>query len=172
MRILACLPLCVLVLTGCASRGFQPLYNGKNLSGWYAKDATVMLWKANGEIPGCGKGGKGTGGWLTTDPEYGDFVLRLEGRIPQNGNSGVGLYYPAVGGPAHEGMEIQILDDASPVNATRPPEERTGSLYLEVAPSRKADQPVGGMEPHGNHLPRFTPGRRDQRHRDPANQSG
>lgn len=142
-RILALLPWSLLVITGCASRGFKPLYNGKDLDGWHAKDATVMLWKAHGEILLCEKGEQGTGGWLTSDQEYGDFVLRLEWRIPPNGNSGVGLRYPAVGGPAHEGMEIQILDDASPVNATRPPEELTGSLYLEVAPSRKADEPVG-----------------------------
>ena len=144
MRYLSCvLYASLLVLTGCASRGFKPLYNGKDLSGWHAKDATVMLWKADGEILRCEKGEKGTGGWLTTDQEYQNFVLRLEWRIPKNGNSGVGLRYPAVGGPAHEGMEIQILDDASPVNATRPPEELNGSLYLEVAPSRKADRPVG-----------------------------
>jgi hypothetical protein len=133
----------MLVLTGCASAGFKPLYNGKDLSGWHIKDSTATLWKANGEILLCEKGEKGAGGWLTTDREYGDFILRLEWKIPRNGNSGVGLRYPALGEPAHEGMEIQLLDDASPVNAQRPPEELSGSLYVEVAPSRKADKPVG-----------------------------
>jgi hypothetical protein len=40
-------------------------------------------------------------------------------------------------------MEIQILDDASPDNAQRPPEELTGSLYAEEPPVRKGDKPVG-----------------------------
>jgi hypothetical protein len=40
-------------------------------------------------------------------------------------------------------MEIQILDDASPDNAKRPPEELSGSLFVEEAPLHKADRPVG-----------------------------
>ena len=40
-------------------------------------------------------------------------------------------------------LKIQILDDASPDNAQRPPEELTGSLYVEEVPLHKADKPVG-----------------------------
>src|SRR5262245_6389343 len=132
-------------LAAVAADDFKPLYNGRDLAGWHVKDAVdgVMVWKAAGEILRCEKGPKEKGGWLTTDREYGDFVLRLEWRIPKNGNSGVGLRYPKDGEPAHEGMEIQILDDASPANALRPPEELTGSLYVEQAPLRKADKPAG-----------------------------
>ena len=36
-----------------------------------------------------------------------------------------------------------MLDDKSPENAKRPPEELSGSLYAEVAPLRKPDKPVG-----------------------------
>jgi hypothetical protein len=132
-------------LTAMAADDFKPLYNGKDLTGWHVKDAVggAKVWKASGEILLCEKGEKGAGGWLTSDREYGDFVLRLEWKIPKNGNSGVGLRYPKDGEPAHEGMEIQILDDASPDNAQRPPEELTGSLYVEQAPLHKADKPVG-----------------------------
>jgi len=128
-----------------AGDDFKPLYNGKDLAGWHVKDALhgADVWRANGNVLKVVKGEKGDGGWLTTDKEYGDFVLRLEWKIPKNGNSGVGIHYPKDGEPAHEGMEIQLLDDASPDNAQRPPEELTGSLYVEEAPLRKADKPVG-----------------------------
>lgn len=132
-------------LCAAAADDFKPLYNGKDLAGWHVKDAQpgVNVWQANGEILLCRKAATGAGGWLTSDREYGDFVLKLEWKIPHGGNSGVGLRYPRDGEPAHEGMEIQILDDTDPVSAKRPPEERTGSLYVEVAPLRKADRPVG-----------------------------
>jgi Domain of Unknown Function (DUF1080) len=145
MRFLVCLLPVLLTLTVRADDGFTPLYNGKDLGGWHVKDGRNGLWKANGEILFCEKGelGANGGGWLTTDREYGDFVLRLEWRIPPGGNSGVGLRYPKDGEPAHEGMEIQILDDASPENARCPPEELSGSLFVEKAPIVKADKPVG-----------------------------
>ena len=143
MKLPSCLLFGFLVLTARAGEDFKPLYNGRDLTGWHIKDSTVVLWRANGNILLSEKGPTGAGGWLTTDKEYGDFVLRLEWKIPKNGNSGVGFRYPRDGEPAHEGMEIQILDDASPVNAKRPPEQLTGSLYVEVAPLRKADKPVG-----------------------------
>ncbi len=134
-----------LLTASAVAADFKPLYNGKDLSGWHVKDELnhANVWQADGAILRVKKGKKGDGGWLTTDQQYGDFVLRLEWKIPQNGNSGVGLRYPADGEPAHEGMEIQILDDASPDNAKRPPEELTGSLYVEEAPLHKADKPVG-----------------------------
>ncbi len=145
MRLLAPVVVGFCALTAIAADDFKPLYNGTDLAGWHVKDAVdgVMVWKANGGTLLCEKGPKEKGGWLTTDKEYGDFVLRLEWRIPKNGNSGVGLRYPKDGEPAHEGMEIQILDDASPDNAQRPPEELSGSLYVEQAPLHKADRPVG-----------------------------
>ncbi len=135
--------LSLLTFTAHAGDAFTPLYNGKDLTGWYVKDSKVNQWKANGEILLSEKGEIGAGGWLTTEKEYGDFVLKLEWKIPTHGNTGVGFRFPSEGEPAHEGMEIQILDDASPENAKRPPEERSGSLYVEEAPLRKADKPVG-----------------------------
>ncbi|HEY5078617.1 MAG TPA: DUF1080 domain-containing protein, partial [Opitutaceae bacterium] len=143
MRIPASLLLAVLPLSVHAGDGFTALHDGRDLAGWHAKDGRIDLWRPEGEILACEKGEKGAngGGWLTTDREYGDFVLRLEWKITANGNSGVGLRYPANGEPAHEGMEIQILDDASPENSQRPPEELSGGIYAEKAPLRNADRP-------------------------------
>ena len=145
MRFLLLLVLASLTPAAHADPGFRPLYNGTDLAGWHAKDGKIQLWHANGDILLCEKGeiGEKGGGWLTTDREYSDFVLRLEWKIPPDGNSGVGLRYPRDGEPAHEGMEIQILDDASPANASRPSGELSGSLFIEQAPATKADKPVG-----------------------------
>ena len=145
MRVPASLLLALVPLSLRAGDGFTPLYDGRDLAGWHAKDGRIDLWKAKGDLLVCEKGEKGAngGGWLTTDRQFGDFVLRLEWKITANGNSGVGLRYPAEGEPAHEGMEIQILDDAGPENANRPPEERSGGIFAEKAPLRNADRPVG-----------------------------
>jgi hypothetical protein len=145
MRFHHYLLLSLLAFSARAADDFHALYNGKDLTGWHVKDARagVNVWRADGKVLMALKGEQGSGGWLTTDKDYGDFVLRLEWKIPRNGNTGVGIRYPKDGEPAHEGMEIQILDDASPDNAKRPPEELSGSLFVEEAPLHKADRPVG-----------------------------
>ena len=91
MRFPTFLILSLLTLTAHAADGFKPLYNGKDLSGWHVKDSKFQNWMANGEILLCKKGEIGItngNGWLTTDKEYGDFVLQLEWKIPANGNTG------------------------------------------------------------------------------------
>jgi hypothetical protein len=114
--------------------GFVPLYNGKDLSGWHAKGGKVESWKADGELLACIAAG---GGWLTTDKEYADFILKLDWRIPAGGNSGVGIRYPEKGDPAHEGMEIQILDDDAPQYKNLVPAQYTGGIYYQVAPNKE-----------------------------------
>lgn len=112
---------------------FTDLYNGKDLSGWHAKDGSINAWKANGEMISCVAEG---GGWLTSDKEYGDFVLRLEYKIPTGGNSGVGIRYPKEGDPAHVGMEIQILDDDSPEYKGKLVDAQfNGGIYYQAAPT-------------------------------------
>lgn len=137
--------LSVLWLSARGEDDFHALYNGRDLSGWHVKDGRPGQWTAAGEILRCAAGpvGEKGGGWLTSDREYGDFVLRVEWKVTAGGNSGIGLRYPAQGEPAHEGMEIQLLDDASPDNAKRPPVERSGSIFAELAPARNADHPPG-----------------------------
>jgi hypothetical protein len=131
-----------LVLAPLAARaetGFRPLYNGRNLDGWRVKDGKLEAWKADGPLLSCVQDG---GGWLTTDRPYGDFELRLEYRIPRGGNSGVGIRYPLQGDPAHEGMEIQILDDNAPQYANLAPAQYNGGIYFQAAPlARPANEP-------------------------------
>lgn len=119
---------------------FEPLYNGKDLSGWVAKDGKIESWKAEGDILSCVTGG---GGWLRTEKMYSDYVLKLEFKIPKGGNSGVGLRFPAEGNPAHIGMEVQILDDDDEEYKGLKEAQYTGGVYYQAAAKRGHLKPVG-----------------------------
>ncbi|MDB5308301.1 MAG: hypothetical protein JWO38_2503 [Gemmataceae bacterium] len=83
--------------------GFTPLFNGKDLAGWKAfgratKDGPTtpiepgQSWTVADGVLRCT--GKPTG-YLVTDKEYGDYVLKLKWRYPKDlkaGNSGVLLH--------------------------------------------------------------------------------
>ena len=81
--------------------GFTPLFDGKSLDGWTkylrpAKGQPAPDWKqtwsvADGTIRCIGK----PNGYIATEKEYGDYVLRLKWRFPadsKGGNSGVLLH--------------------------------------------------------------------------------
>jgi Domain of Unknown Function (DUF1080)/FKBP-type peptidyl-prolyl cis-trans isomerase len=121
--------------------GFVRLYNGRDLDGWTTTPGGKMsAWKADGDLLSCvGPGG----GWLHTSKMYSDFILRVEYRIPRGGNSGVGLRFPPTGDPAHQGMEIQILDDSAPEYADIKPAQHTGSVYYQSAAKQGVAKPAG-----------------------------
>ena len=126
-----------------APPGFEPLFNGKDLTGWKVnKGGNMKVWGAeDGILYVQGSGG----GWLMTEKEYADFDLQLEYKVPEKGNSGVALRSPMEGNPAYAGMEIQILDDVwhkANYKGLRPT-QLTGSIYDVVAPSKEAIKPVG-----------------------------
>ena len=100
------------------------LFNGRDLSGW--KVAHDAIWKVEkGVIVGQWDPARPGGGWLMSDRDFSDFVLKLEFRgEPKHANSGVALRDPLHGAkdPAFSGYEIQIYDVA---DAKMP----TGSIY-------------------------------------------
>lgn len=116
------------------------LYNGKDLKGWHVKDGKPECWKANGDMMSCVLPG---GGWIASDKEYGDFDLVVEYRIPEGGNSGLGIRFPAQGDPAHIGMEIQILDDFAAEYKGLDPAQYNGGIYYQSAPKYKAAKAPG-----------------------------
>ncbi|HTI51040.1 MAG TPA: family 16 glycoside hydrolase [Planctomycetaceae bacterium] len=122
---------------------FEPLYNGRDLSGWKVKGGKLEAWKADGELlSGIGP----EGGWLRTEKTYSDFVLRLEYRIVAGGNSGVGLRLPAEGAPAQAGLEIQVLDEAVPPESKSGGSDETrrnGAIVGHVAAEKVAAKPAG-----------------------------
>ncbi len=118
--------------------GFKPLFDGKSLAGWEVrpdlpnKPAAPDEWTVKDGMIVANKGAS----WLRTQDQYGDFVLRVEWRLPVNGNSGVFLRVPELKAgerPHLKGIEIQILDDAGPEYAGKlQAYQYSGSIYGAV----------------------------------------
>jgi hypothetical protein len=98
--------------------GWVQLFNGKDFTGWrkfVAKGDPDQTWMVrNGEIVCTGK----PNGYLITDKEYGDFVLRVQWRWSETGpargrNSGVFVW---VSGPDKiwpKGVEAQLFSGSA-----------------------------------------------------------
>jgi hypothetical protein len=75
--------------------------------------------------------------WLGTTKPYGNFILRLEWRIPANGNSGVFVHVPELKSGEHpheKGIEIQVLDNGGTEFAGKIKSwQHCGSIYGVVA---------------------------------------
>lgn len=103
-------------------KGWAPLFNGKDLSGWknngdekwVAEDGTILCESTANKY-----------GYLTTEKSYRDFNLRLRFKGEAAGNSGVFFHSRILGidpkhGPDIEGMQAEV--DPSVGN-------HTGGLY-------------------------------------------
>lgn len=114
-----------------AAEGFVPLFNGRDLEGWTGDTRGYAA--ENGKIvirPDLARGN------LFTEKEYADFVLRFEFKLSPGANNGLGIRAPLEGDAAYAGMEIQILDDDSPVWWGLKPYQYHGSIY-GVVPARR-----------------------------------
>ena len=121
--------------------GFASLFNGKDLSGWQGMGGPTSNWASKEGILSCT--GKSGSQWIATKEEFSDFDLRLEFKIPVNGNSGVFIRAPRKGAPWVAGMEIQVLDDYGPKWKNLKPAQFTGAIYAVCAPSVRASKKAG-----------------------------
>jgi hypothetical protein len=112
------------ILASHGDEGFEPIFNGKDLSGWTgAKDNYEV-------VDGAIRCQEGKGGVLYTDATYGDFAVRLEFKLPPGGNNGLAIRYPGEGNPAYAGMtELQVLDNTAEKYKTLDPRQYHGSAY-------------------------------------------
>lgn len=106
--------------------GFQELFNGKDTRGWRVYSGPA--WKVeNGELIGPTDGQ----GWIGTEKEYDNFVLRGEYWVDKGetheSNSGIFIRASREGMPWVDGHEIQVSlqDEKNP----------TGSIYNRVSTS-------------------------------------
>lgn len=67
---------------------WQPLFNGKNLSGWKQLNGKAKYTIEKGEIVGTTVFGE-PNSFLATEKDYGDFVLEFEYKVDSTMNSGV-----------------------------------------------------------------------------------
>ena len=111
------------------TEGFKPLFDGRSLEGWTTLRTDWGAWTVQDGMIYCR--GSRLGPWLRTRRRYESFVLRLEFRISERGNSGVFVHAPLDGRVSRFGFELQImgrradkLDDHNPI----------GAIYAAVPP--------------------------------------
>lgn len=140
MKIPLLLPVSALLMFGLTlpaqtEPGFQPLFDGKSLNGWVLMRGTGPGYVVEDGAIVCPKEG---GGNLYTEREYANFVLRLEWRLWEGGNNGIGIRAPLEGDAAYAGIEIQVLDDEAAIYQKMglKPTQYTGSIY-DVVPAKR-----------------------------------
>ena len=121
-----------------AGDGFVSLFNGKDLAGWAGAVDNYEV------VDGAIRCQAGKGGTLHTKDEYGDFVARMEFRLPPGGNNGLAIRYPGSGDTAYVGMcELQVLDSEHSKYATLDKRQYHGSVYGMAAAERGYLRPTG-----------------------------
>jgi hypothetical protein len=119
-------------------KGFASVFNGKDFTGWAGPVENYQV--KDGAIVCRPK----KGGNIYTKEEYGDFVVRLEYRLPPAGNNGLAIRYPGKGQASLLAMcEVQILDDTARKYARLDPRQYNGSAYGMVPAHRGYLRPVG-----------------------------
>ena len=92
------------------------LFNGSDLSGWKI-NGTEKWYVENGELV-CESGPDKEYGYLSTDKNFKDFILKLEFKQEANGNSGV-FFRSSVKGTIVKGWQVEVA----------PPDQHTGGIY-------------------------------------------
>ncbi len=124
--------------------GFVQMFNGKDLTGWQTtgnwlvKEGNIITLEPR----------KGEWGWqryndyLATTRKYKDFVIDLEFKYNEKGNSGVFLRIGDLENHVESGFEVQILDTHG-----KPDQELThhdgGGVIRTQAPSKNVIKPAG-----------------------------
>ncbi len=92
------------------SKGFRPLFNGKDLTGWVTPDDKSLFTVEDGEIVGrTGQEKLKKNEFLVTDRPYGDFVLKAKVKI-RNGNSGIQFRSKRAPDGAVSGPQADVAD--------------------------------------------------------------
>jgi hypothetical protein len=116
------------------AEGFIALANGQDFAGWwYPFEKNSFVVNADGDFEFKEKGGKA----ILTRNRYANFILRLDYKIAEGGNSGVFLRAPRAARQSKIGMEFQIHGDPG-VPAS---DDMTGAIYLVVPPKVNASNP-------------------------------
>jgi len=111
--------------------GGQPLFNGKNLTGWHEVPGGKSDFKVTDGTIHVTNGA----GFLETDGTWADFILQAQVRT--NGpNLNSGIFFRAIPGTAKapsNGYECQIHNAFKDGDRTKPVDFGTGAIYRRVA---------------------------------------
>ncbi len=133
----------VAVAEDACEEGFVELFNGEDLTGWEIWGDPAGYRVEDGVIRSMTDWGSAYGMYYAEE-QFGDFVLRIDWRVSDRGNSGVFIRVPTVEGPPHEnhpwvtGYEVQISCE----EPRRDDAHCTGSLYAySPVSARPAEEP-------------------------------
>ncbi len=115
--------------------GFISLMNKKDFAGWWQlnPEKNSFIVNEQGEFEFKEAGGKA----ILTRDRYSDFILRLDYKIEEGGNSGVFLRAPRDARQSKIGMEFQIHGDPG----VEPSDDSTGAVYKVKAARVNASNP-------------------------------
>jgi serine/threonine protein kinase/CubicO group peptidase (beta-lactamase class C family) len=114
--------------------GWQPLFNGKDLTGWKLDGGTPGAWRVDQSDLAIAVMDQKRQGWLLTEREYANFRLRFDFQLGGGAKSGVALRTTP---KAAKRLVVSIEDDTSGQWSNAQPNQRTGAL-LDLA----IDQPA------------------------------
>jgi len=110
-----------------------PMFNGKDLSGWWTS-GDISKWRATGgQVVLTGRAGD----YLRTEKLYANYTWSLEYKMQRRGNSGLGIRTPLEGWPTADGMELQLLDCPYEADVDDQP---MMAIYGHVLPLGRADR--------------------------------
>lgn len=129
-------------------KGWELLFNGKNLEGWTSVGKTTgpeKGWTVENDVITVNKGGPQRGGDIITKNKYGQFDLTFEFRLTKKANSGVKYLFTKYDEGGWLGNEYQVLDDDfhPDSNAGRDGNRKTASLYDVIPAGKKTMKPTG-----------------------------
>ena len=125
-----------------------PLFDGSSLNNWrgYLSDIMPPEWSIEDGTMAFTPGENG-GKNIITKEKYTNFVLSLEWKISEAGNSGVfwGIFEDEAFPEAYQtGPEIQVLDNERHADAQANPKyHQAGALYDMVQPAHDVCKPAG-----------------------------
>lgn len=128
--------------------GWQLLFDGTSTEGWRSYDGTdfpAQGWEVNdGMLTVLAQGG---GGDIITDKKFSNFILKLEWRVQESGNSGI--FYRAMEQPTQpiywSAPEMQVLDNENHPDANQGVDgnRKAGSLY-DLIPAKPQNAKAHG----------------------------
>ena len=136
MRILTVCFICTLFVSCKQEKEWEPLFNGKDLSGWTVycqpNDREKAFWTVEDGTILCNTAGSKDHNyvWLVSDREFSDFELHLKFQAYSDSHGNSGLQFRSRFDPATEGgwMDGPQID----INPPQPMTWRTGLIYDET----------------------------------------
>lgn len=127
--------------------GWVLLFDGTSFDNWrgYLMDSMAPGWTIEDDAMAYTPGANSRNN-IITKKQYTDFVLSLDWKIAEGGNSGVmwGVHEsPELPEPYQSGPEIQILDNIGHPDGKAGKTHQAGALYDMVAPAVNVCKPAG-----------------------------